>query len=448
MKSIATVNCDLPTIEDRLEYLSGESLRDYDIAIFSSKLPYQTRVEFSGGGSCISIEGARRIQTAISHWRSELRDALGAGKTVFVLLSKLETDQAAQGSTSVKGSITYNTVLIDNYQALPTKMRVRNAKGRQIVLASPLFKGLHEALNDIAEYNVIIDPEIGRKIFQTRDGAEIGAQIQIEGLPGNLILIPYFDFSQLEDSEDDNLSKRSVELSHMLVNQVLALDRALRQRSEGTPPPTWTEDVVKPKKILSIDAKIEGIRGELERLQAQIEAEIHSRNDLSAFSQLLYENGRILEAVIERALRLLGYTVDSIRINDLEIDHVITREGGVRMIGESEGKDSSAIDISKFRQLESNINEDFQRDEIDAPAKGVLFGNGFRFTVPADREEQFTRKCLTNAKRLGTALVRTSNLYLVAVHLLDHPDDDSFKVGCRQALENTAGEMVVFPEPG
>jgi hypothetical protein len=117
----------------------------------------------------------------------------------------------------------------------------------------------------------------------------------------------------------------------------------------------------------------------------------------------------------------------------------------MRMIGESEGKDSSAIDITKFRQLETNINEDFSRDEVTAPAKGILFGNAFRFTAPNEREAQFTEKCTTNAARLGTALVQTTDLYKIIVHILDHPEDEAYKKACREALEGAHGKIVEFP---
>lgn len=117
------------------------------------------------------------------------------------------------------------------------------------------------------------------------------------------------------------------------------------------------------------------------------------------------------------------------------------------MIGESEGKDSSAIDITKFRQLESNINEDFAREEVDSPAKGILLGNGYRLAEPAKRENEFTKKCLVNAARLGTALIRTRDLYDVVVHILDNPKDAAFKEKCRDAIEATSGELVTFPAP-
>jgi hypothetical protein len=52
-----------------------------------------------------------------------------------------------------------------------------------------------------------------------------------------------------------------------------------------------------------------------------------------------------------------------------------------RLIGEAEGKDNKAINVDKLRQLSMNIHEDIQREEVTTPAKGVLFGNGYRFNL-------------------------------------------------------------------
>lgn len=172
---------------------------------------------------------------------------------------------------------------------------------------------------------------------------------------------------------------------------------------------------------------------------------MRQREEMLVYSHLLYETGKLLESAIEKVLRLIGYEVDTLRIGDLEIDHVIVGPNRIRMIGESEGKDNSAIDINKFRQLESNIGEDFEREEVGTPAKGLLFGNGFRLSPPAGRAEQFTHKSLINAGRLGSALIRTADLYPVAVYILDNPDDDAFKASCRAAIEDTSGGIVQFP---
>ena len=98
MKSVVTVNTNLPTVDDSLDYFSGGSLRDYDIALIDLRFPHLERVYFTGGGSCLAIESTQQIQAAMTHWRQEIVGALQAGKTIFVLLSALENDQAASGS--------------------------------------------------------------------------------------------------------------------------------------------------------------------------------------------------------------------------------------------------------------------------------------------------------------------------------------------------------------
>jgi len=81
-----------------------------------------------------------------------------------------------------------------------------------------------------------------------------------------------------------------------------------------------------------------------------------------------------------------------------------------------------------------------------AYAKGVLFGNNERLTIPAERGQAFTEKCMTAAKRLGVALVRTSDLFEPARYLLDNPDD-GYAGACRQAIFEASGEIVTFPPP-
>lgn len=153
-RSIVCVNTAIPTAHDTLSYHSGGSLRDYDIVIFDPELPYRSRIEFSGGGSCISIEAATQLIRSISHWSSELSGALAAGKTVFVLLASHEVDQAAVGSSMTsRNQRTYQTSPINNYGAIPTKLQVRNARGQAIAVRNSAFKGLYEAIKEIAEYS-------------------------------------------------------------------------------------------------------------------------------------------------------------------------------------------------------------------------------------------------------------------------------------------------------
>ncbi len=128
-----------------------------------------------------------------------------------------------------------------------------------------------------------------------------------------------------------------------------------------------------------------------------------------------------------------------------EFDIIFESEEG-RFIGEAEGKDNSAINVTKFRQLESNIHEDYERDEVIVHAKGVLFGNPFRLVPPNERKEFFTQKALDSAKRTGIALVNTHELFEV-VKYLKNTNDQGYATLVRECFKNTNGEIVKFPLP-
>jgi hypothetical protein len=116
-----------------------------------------------------------------------------------------------------------------------------------------------------------------------------------------------------------------------------------------------------------------------------------------------------------------------------------------RLLGEAEGKDTKAVNIEKLRQLAMNIHEDLQRDEVQVPAKGVLFGNGYRLTAPIERGVQFTEKCVSAARSSTTALVATSDLFRAIQYLKRHADPEYAK-RCRETILATSG-LTALPEP-
>lgn len=267
---------------------------------------------------------------------------------------------------------------------------------------------------------------------------------------GTIVVLPYFDLSDASftDSDEDGnaiWSDKAIRFSKAIKKDLVVIDKALRTNSAGTPPPDWLDGQDKPAAVTKIAGEIEKVEARIADLKGELATKISEKETLNSLSHLLYENGARLEDAIERVLKMMGFEVSSLRIDDLEIDHIFVSPEGERLIGEAEGKDNSAIDIKKFRQLESNIGEDFERDEVEDHAKGVLFGNGYRLTDPAERAEQFTKKCLKNAERLGSALIRTSDLYPVAVYLQDNPNDEPFMKACREAIVSTGGGVVSFP---
>ena len=166
---------------------------------------------------------------------------------------------------------------------------------------------------------------------------------------------------------------------------------------------------------------------------------------LIALKDLLFEKGKRFENAIKIALETLGYKAENYNDGNLELDHVITSPEGERFIGEAEGKDTSAINIDKFRQLSVNIQEDLQRDEIESPATGILFGNGFRLTKPSERSEQFTTKCMNTAKSSNCILIRSTDLFRVAKYIQESKDT-KFANSCRDNIKNSVGKIVEFPE--
>lgn len=265
-----------------------------------------------------------------------------------------------------------------------------------------------------------------------------------------MILMPHFSFYQdgLIGTDEEGAqvwNSDALKMARALVGQIVAIDKMLRGASDTTPPPSWLAEVERPQVLKDVESAIQTIDNEIGALREQRQTEDRRKTEIEEYSRLLYETGKPLERAVEKVLRLLGYSVCTFRSGDIEIDHLIVGPSGKRMIGETEGKDTSAVDISKYRQLESNIGEDFEREDVDTPAKGLLFGNGFRLSRPEERGGQFTQKSLTNAGRLGSALIQTADLYPVARYLLDNPDDEGFKADCRAVIEGTEGGIVSFP---
>ena len=158
---------------------------------------------------------------------------------------------------------------------------------------------------------------------------------------------------------------------------------------------------------------------------------------------LLYESGKPLEKAIIEALKILEFKVDTFDDGDSEFDVVFTSKEG-RFLGEAEGKDNKAINIDKHSQLERNLSEDFEKNDSNKYAKGVLFGNAERLKPLDTRGDFFTKKCITASKRIKTALIKTTDLFSV-VKKIKETRDKTFAEKCRLAILNTEGNIVNFP---
>jgi len=183
---------------------------------------------------------------------------------------------------------------------------------------------------------------------------------------------------------------------------------------------------------------------EIERLQEQREGIQQELSAVRRHRRLLFETGHQLEQAVLEALGLLGFDAQPFAEGTSEFDAVFCCDEG-RFLGEVEGKDKGAIAVGKLDQLDRNIREDFERDEVDEYARGVLFGNASRLTPPEERDQDFTDKCIEAARRSGAALVRTPDLFPIVRYLLSH-EDPEFARQCRECILGTSGEVVVFPD--
>ena len=209
--------------------------------------------------------------------------------------------------------------------------------------------------------------------------------------------------------------------------------------------PAWASgDKFKTIQEVALFQELNETRGAGGRTRTKTDELEVSLEGAGALKRLLFETGQPLEIAVLQAMRLMGFEGNNYRDPDSEFDAVLECPEG-RCIGEVEGRDNKAINIDKMRQLEVNIQEDFSRDEVETPAKAILFGNAHRLLRPSDRPPyHFTDKCLTAALRNGTALIRTSDLFEVAKALTDNPDRE-FAASCRKAIFSTHGKVVAFP---
>ena len=441
-QDIITIGFEIPGYSNRCyNYFSDQSLLDADIVIFEPEDIYPS---FDEAGSI-------QIKRQTSHWSKEISTALEYGKTVFVIFGKYKISQIHTGQKDFKGSRTINYVTdFNNYQFLPISVPQIISKGGTgvVFVGHPAFATFWKQFKNYLVYESYLNDKISIPVFVTKTGAKpIGGIFKIG--KGNLVLLPPIKYSRekfiKEDKKKQSLwTKPALVFGNKLVNLLFEIDKVLRSESQKTPPPAWVKDLdyILPEEI-DINADIEKVSNEILDLQKRKVDLISNLEETVSIKDLLFETGKPLEQAVNLALKILGYQSENYNDGNLEFDNVILSPEGDRFIGECEGKDNTATNIDKFRQLEENIQSDLQREEVKEPAIGILFGNGYRLTKPQERAEQFTTKCLASAKR-GTILIRTMDLYPVVKYIKQNGDLEYAKA-CRLEISASKGKIVNFP---
>jgi len=476
-KTIASIDCEIPGgLSEFISFDSNTSLLDWDIILFNpSIVGYTFSAEKYQGKPCLNDDRSFQLREYADHWRRELSNAYDAGKTIYVILSDFNevfigTGKREHSGTGRNRQTTRIVTEFNNYYCLPFQIEVTPSHGKAMKLSNKgtFLSEYWMEFGGYSEYKVLLSGKIGESMVLTKSGSKtVGSLIQHPNTAGCLVLLPYLNlwseefYDEIEvpkediteddeDSEDETQvdmvwTEKGTKFGHKFLNCIIEIDRVLKKNFAVTPAPKWTQnteyDLPKEtkyrEKLFSLEKKIEKLNKDKEELKDKI-------SDEGLLRRLLYEKGKVLEASVLQVLKIIGFKSEQYHDSESEFDVVFESAEG-RFLGEVEGKDNKPINIDKFRQLEMNIHEDFDRENVNEMAKGVLLGNAYRLKPLDQCKEYFTKKCFKASMRSGAALVRTPDLFTIAKYLSEN-NDKSFAKKCRKAILETEGDIVKFPE--
>lgn len=438
---------------DQIEFNSKHTLLDWDVVIFVPNINamLQYRETYQGKLS-LDENNSFNLRERCEHWRSEIKLALDAGRTVICYLDELkevfvDTGKREYSGTGRNRQTTRMVAQYSNYECLPVTLGPRNASGSSMRLSpkAPELSPYWSQFGGLSAFEVTLSKAKPSAPITTKAGDQVVGGIYRTTSGGNLVLLPMLKFYADDFFSDDEFNDEARIFAEKLLHCWLGIDAALRSATEVTPAPQWAESSVFLLQVESaLKATLLEAEQELTQAQKRKEEAADALVEAGNLRSLLYEKGMPLEKAILRALTCLGFEVEQYKDAESEFD-VVFRSVEGRLLGEAEGKDSKAINIEKLRQLAMNVHEDLAREEVTTPAKPILFGNGYRLQPPAERPPQFTDKCVSSATSSGTGLVATADLFRVAKYVSDSTDME-FATQCRAALLNACG-VVQFPSP-
>ncbi|MDL2224067.1 hypothetical protein LJB92_02000 [Bacteroidales bacterium OttesenSCG-928-M06] len=453
MKEIISVGIQVPSNDiDFYEINNRVALSDADIIVFSPMLSYNHYYEDKDylGKTCYNENYSFQLKENFTHWKRELNLAFEKGKTVFIFLSEKKEFYIHTGTRDVSGTgrnqkITNHVTLFDNYKCFPYDLNIQSVSGKKVYCQSPIFQNFYNVFQKELFHEAFISSDAIKEFHFTTKNRDRCLGTILKFSKGNAVFLPMLDWDKYW-TPNGNLSKAGDEFGKRLISNLVEIDKALRLHTDKTPKPDWLssenyelEATVKTRKAIQSNfQKIKKIQAENKKLE-EVLVEQNSLLDL------LFEGGKALENAVIKALQILGYSAENYDDGVLELDQVIISPENDRFVGECEGKENKDIDISKFRQLQDALNEDFQREDVEEKAFGLLFGNPQRILNPTERTLDFTKKCKLGAEREKIGLIKTVDLFTISKYLSENKDDD-YKEQCRKAIKEQLGSVIVFPE--
>lgn len=454
---ICTVGYNIPGFSnDEISFASKGSLMDADILVFCPQTPGYTSESYQGQSS-YDERDSFKYKEHIQHWKKEMLSFAQSGKTIFIFLVDKEKFYLKTGTKDYKPKVIISHVDIhDNYEFLPLDIGdITTAHGELICFSgNTIFNTFYNTFKKDLEYRVYLENAKAESVvFTGKDKTKIlGATFKVGA--GHLVVLPYLVSERTgfvkykknkKGEEKAYWTTSAIKFGNILVDCLIDIAKGLSVDGSKTLPPAWIQqDEFASKNEIRIQSDLDANiskRRSLEQEAEKLQSMLHAELKLKA---LLYEQSVPLEDAVTEALKTLGFQAENFKNGILELDQVITSPEGYRYVGECEGKDSKAIDITKFRQLLESLNADFAREEITEKAFGILFGNAERLTEPNKRTLDFTQKCIIGANREKIALVKTIDLFNVVKYVRDS-GDENFKKQCRNAIHNGLGTIVIFP---
>lgn len=178
------------------------------------------------------------------------------------------------------------------------------------------------------------------------------------------------------------------------------------------PRPPWVDEIVATVPGVSeVESRRATILNEIRRSREQLEKEDEEVSQLTAWIDLLWQEGQPLQARVAAAFKLLGVAIDA---NDPtgHTRDLAAHDSGIDFVFEVTGT-TGTISIDKGRQLMQWVTESAD----PSAAKGVLVANAFRNEAPTSRPPQDRRVFVAElerfAERFRLGLLDTRELYRV-----------------------------------
>ena len=220
--------------------------------------------------------------------------------------------------------------------------------------------------------------------------------------------------------------------STFAANLVAAIRNTLLTTAEGSAP-EWLDDEPLPG-LEEARRRMQDAEAKLDELEASLDAAKAEYLGIERFRRILWQEGKYgFELPVRDALLQLGFrqfsTVD-------QPAHFVLGSDPVFIEAESSAGPVGMDPHYRLRQrLEAKIADDGR-----APPHGVIIVNGYRETLPAEREQQYTNALRVAAESMRYCIVQASDIFDALRQKLEGKSDG--KAFCKLMLE-TEGVLSV-----